>query len=180
MPAILLQSVHHFIAVLAQATSEAGAATGPTPENNWLLQLFKEGTFYLAAGIEAGAGIIIGLAAMQAIFLSLSLFARRGVDQQAKENVRLNLGRWLAVALEFELAADILRTAVAPTWSEIGQLAAIIILRTALNYFLQQEIDKAAQRESDVSPAPVPAPTPSTSASTPQPDGFIGRITRKS
>lgn len=45
-----------------------------------------------------------------------------------------------------ELGADILRTAVAPTWSEIGQLAAIATLRTALNFFLQQEIDRAAIR----------------------------------
>lgn len=36
----------------------------------------------------------------------------------------------LALALEFELAADILRTAIAPTWNEIGQFAAIIVLRT--------------------------------------------------
>ena len=50
------------------------------------------------------------------------------------------------MALEFELAADILRTAVAPTWSEIGQLAAIAALRTALNFFLQREIDGAEQR----------------------------------
>jgi len=40
----------------------------------------------------------------------------------------------------------ILRTAVAPTWTEIGQLAAIVVLRTVLNYFLQQEIDKAQVR----------------------------------
>ena len=56
------------------------------------------------------------------------------------------LGRWLALALEFLLAADILRTAVAPSWSEIGQLAAIATIRTALNFFLQIEIDRADQR----------------------------------
>ena len=50
------------------------------------------------------------------------------------------------MALELELGADILRTAVAPTWNEIGQLAAIVVLRTALNFFLQKEIDKAAER----------------------------------
>ncbi|MFC7735153.1 DUF1622 domain-containing protein [Roseomonas sp. GCM10028921] len=55
----------------------------------------------------------------------------------------LRLGRWLALALEFELGADILRTAIAPTWSEIGQLAAIAAVRTALNFFLQREIDGA-------------------------------------
>ena len=47
------------------------------------------------------------------------------------------------MALEFELAADVLRTAVAPTWDETGQLAAIVVLRTLLNFFLQKEIDKA-------------------------------------
>ena len=60
------------------------------------------------------------------------------------------MGRWLAVALELELGADILRTAVAPTWNEIGQLAAIVVLRTALNFFLQKEIDKAAERRPSV------------------------------
>jgi uncharacterized membrane protein len=54
--------------------------------------------------------------------------------------VRLTLGRWLAVGLEFELAADILRSAVTPSWQDIEQLAAIAALRTALNYFLDREI----------------------------------------
>lgn len=67
-------------------------------------------------------------------------------QQDAKEVVRLKLGRWLALVLEFELAADILRTAVAPTSTEIGQLAAIAALRTALNFFLQREIDSAEAR----------------------------------
>ncbi len=73
--------------------------------------------------------------------------------QDAKEIVRLTLGRWLAVALEFELAADILRTAITPSWNDIGQLAAIVVLRTALNYFLQQEIDKAENRRAPAAPA---------------------------
>ena len=51
------------------------------------------------------------------------------------------LGQWLAVGLEFELAADILRTAVTPTWNNIEQLIAIAALRTGLNYFLEREID---------------------------------------
>jgi uncharacterized membrane protein len=51
------------------------------------------------------------------------------------------------VALEFELAADVLRTAVAPTWDEIGQLAAIVVLCTLPNFFFQKEIDKAEARD---------------------------------
>ena len=50
------------------------------------------------------------------------------------------LARYLALALEFQLGADILSTAVAPTWNEIGQLGAIAIIRTALNYFLSREM----------------------------------------
>jgi len=47
--------------------------------------------------------------------------------------IRLTLGRSLAIALELLLGADILKTAISPTWNEIGQLAAIATLRTALN-----------------------------------------------
>ena len=107
----------------------------------------------------AAAAVLIGLAAVEATWRSLLLFVpgrdashAAGRPQDAKEAVRLWLGRWLAVALEFELAADILRTAVAPTWNEIGQLAAIVVLRTVLNYFLQAEIDKAETRR--LGPAP--------------------------
>jgi uncharacterized membrane protein len=63
------------------------------------------------------------------------------------EGLRLRLARWLAVALEFTLAADILRTAVAPSWDDIGKLAAIAALRTLLNFFLQREIEGAARAE---------------------------------
>ncbi|GJE51438.1 hypothetical protein GOFOIKOB_4497 [Methylobacterium tardum] len=116
-------------------------------------ETIKAFTLWLAVGTEAAAALIIGLATVEAVLSALLLFlpdaASRIVGegpQAAKEQVRLKLGRWLAVALEFELGADILRTAVAPTWSEIGQLAAIAAIRTILNYFLQQEIDKAERR----------------------------------
>jgi hypothetical protein len=55
------------------------------------------------------------------------------------------LGQCLAVGLEFELAADILRTAVTPTWNDIEQLIAIAALRTGLNYFLEREIRRESR-----------------------------------
>ncbi len=110
-------------------------------------EFFKHWTFLLAAAIEAAAAVIIGLAAVEGITRALALFVLRNIaEQDAKEQIRLRLGRWLAVALEFELAADILRTAITPTWNEIGQLAAIVVLRTVLNFFLQKEIDKATAK----------------------------------
>ena len=111
-------------------------------------------TLHLASATEAAAALVIGLAIVEAVLRSLLMFARQGGGTDPlpgpaghKEEVRLRLGRWLALALEFELAADILRTAVAPTWNEIGQLAAIVVLRTALNYFLQREIDTSRRRD---------------------------------
>jgi uncharacterized membrane protein len=110
-------------------------------------------TLHLASATEAAAALVIALAIIESVIRSLLTFARNSGDpdihdrnRDVKEEVRLRLGRWLALALEFELAADILRTAVAPTWNEIGQLAAIIVLRTALNYFLQREIETSRVR----------------------------------
>jgi hypothetical protein len=52
------------------------------------------------------------------------------------------LARYLVLALEFQLAADVLETAILPEWSKIGQLAAIAAIRTALNYFLSKELSE--------------------------------------
>lgn len=54
--------------------------------------------------------------------------------------VRLGFARYLAMALEFQLAADILSTAIAPTWEQLGKLAAVAVIRTGLNHFLMREI----------------------------------------
>ena len=59
------------------------------------------------------------------------------------EDLRLDLGRSLALALEFLLGADILRTAVDPSWDEIARLAAIAAIRTGLNFFLERELEAA-------------------------------------
>jgi uncharacterized membrane protein len=76
------------------------------------------------------------------------------VAHTAKEDVRLRFGRWLALSLEFLLAADILRTAVAPSWQEIGQLAAIAAIRTGINFFLQRDIENATKRRKETPGSP--------------------------
>ena len=52
-------------------------------------------------------------------------------------------GVWLLLGLEFELAADIIGSVVSPTWQEVGKLGAIAVIRTFLNYFLEQDLDSA-------------------------------------
>jgi uncharacterized membrane protein len=54
---------------------------------------------------------------------------------------RLTLARHLALALEFQLAADVIETSIAPDWTKLGRLAAIAAIRTALNYFLGRDMD---------------------------------------
>lgn len=62
-------------------------------------------------------------------------------DRQGQFNpVRLAFARYLAMALEFQLAADILSTAVAPSWDQLGKLAAVAVIRTGLNFFLMREM----------------------------------------
>jgi uncharacterized membrane protein len=126
----------------------------PLHHKSKILEVMKGSVYFSNAwrGVELCAGLLVGLAALQATLRSLRVFFSSPTSATGTEQVRLNLGRWLALALEFELAADILRTAVAPTWNEIGQLAAIIVLRTALNYFLQREIDHASDRAQHVEP----------------------------
>ena len=111
-------------------------------------ELFKSWTEWVALAVEAAAVLVIALSSAEAAARAVFVFlARPAMPDTAKEGVRLRLARWLAVALEFALAADILRTAIAPSWEDIGKLAAIAALRTLLNYFLQQEIETAARHE---------------------------------
>lgn len=94
--------------------------------------------------VEAVGALVIFAGAVIAFvrFLVVAARTRRAEHFVA---VRLDLGRFLALGLEFQLASDILRTAIAPTFDEIGQLAAVAAIRTALNFFLAREI--AEERE---------------------------------
>lgn len=100
--------------------------------------------------VEAAGAVIIFVGAVVAFarFVVVAVRTRR-VDGFTQ--VRLGLGRFLALGLEFQLAGDILRTAIAPTLREIGELAAVAAIRTGLNYFLSREIkeerDELARRD---------------------------------
>lgn len=134
------------------------------------LNLLNDAKFiieYLARAVEFAAALIIGLAAIEATVKSLILFVRRSAPPEEKNGVRLTLGRWLAVALEFELAADILNTAVTPSWSDIEKLAAIATLRTALNYFLEREIRQEASPHQQAAERSINAPALQPAADTP-------------
>lgn len=74
-----------------------------------------------------------------AVVLTMRKLLRRR-DRRLQETVRLELGVTLALALEFLLAADVVGTAVSPSWDAVAKLAAITGIRTFLNFFLQREV----------------------------------------
>src|ERR671938_575887 len=109
-----------------------------------LVEALRTAAQALATLVE-GVGIaIVAVAVLVAAVRYLAGLVSR-VRPFPPEGLRLGLGRSLALSLEFLLGADILRTAVEPSWDEIGRLAAIAAIRTALNYFLQREIAQEAR-----------------------------------
>ncbi len=103
-------------------------------------EIVKTGIDVLAKIVEFFAAIIIGFASVKVFFFYCKEVLFSKTNSQPSVSIRITLGKSLAIALELLLGADILRTAISPTWSEIGQLAAIAIIRTALNYFLERDI----------------------------------------
>ena len=61
------------------------------------------------------------------------------------------------LGLEFELGADIIRSAISPNWTDIGQLAAIAAIRTVLNYFLEKDIMEQVEDSREVGSFPAVA-----------------------
>jgi uncharacterized membrane protein len=123
-------------------------------------EILKELAGWIALGVEVVSVLVIAWGALDAL---IGLFQARPDPIRPfrpKKQVWLRFGVWLLLGLEFELAADIVRTVIAPTWVELGQLAAIAVIRTFLNYFLERDVEKIAE------PAPSEA-APSEAAPTP-------------
>ena len=104
----------------------------------------------LATLVEGVGVAVVAVAILLALWRYAGSLVRRATPFPP-ESLRLDLGRSLALALEFLLGADILRTAVEPTWEEIARLAAIAAIRTGLNYFLQRELASEAKRTESTS-----------------------------
>ena len=94
---------------------------------------------WLRLGVETIGALIIGLGVCVAVIHFLRALAKR--ETESYNGIRLTLARHLALALEFQLGADILSTAIAPSWEQIGKLGAIAVIRTGLNYFLMREME---------------------------------------
>jgi uncharacterized membrane protein len=110
-----------------------------------LSEAWLRGAVFLLVRLVEAAGALVIFSGAAVGFVRFVWTALRTRQAERFTPVRLDVGRFLALGLEFQLASDLLRTAVAPSFEEIGKLAAVAAIRTALNYFLGREI--RAERE---------------------------------
>ncbi|CAN5688295.1 hypothetical protein BH24ACI2_BH24ACI2_11020 [soil metagenome] len=127
-----------FFAVFIFLQENVGIINSPsqTAVEPTIIQL----VLWLKLLVETIGAIIIAIGVISAVFE----FGRRlsSAKTEGYTKIRLLLARYLALALEFQLGADILSTAISPTWDQILKLGAIAVIRTALNYFLSHEMEQ--------------------------------------
>ena len=123
-------NVNRQMTTLFFAVSEPGA---PALEHTiiWLVQ-------WLKLGIETIGALLVAIGVAVAVVQLVRQLAKHEASEFTR--IRLTLARYLALALEFQLGADILSTAIAPSWQQIGKLAAIAVIRTGLQFFLAKEM----------------------------------------
>ncbi|MEC4812604.1 MAG: DUF1622 domain-containing protein [Scytonema sp. PMC 1069.18] len=99
-------------------------------------------------------GVAVNVCQLLALFIisvgitkALIIFLRNAFSfsntQGAFQESRLQMGYSFSLGLGFLIGASILKTTITPKWNDIGQLAAIIAIRTVLNYLLLQAIQKS-------------------------------------
>ena len=99
----------------------------------------------LALAIEAMAVAIVAYGAADAFVRLIRAGLAPSATHGARKAVWQRFGVWLLLGLEFELAADIIGTVISPTWADLGELAAIAVIRTFLNYFLEKDVERTLE-----------------------------------
>ena len=90
---------------------------------------------------DAAAIVVVAYGVVEAFARLLPVMARPHASHGERKVIWRRFGVWLLLGLEFELAADIIGSIVSPTWQDIGQLGAIAVIRTFLNYFLEKDLE---------------------------------------
>ena len=104
--------------------------------------------------IEGFAILVVGYGALEAFVGLLGRASKPSAPHGARKEIWRRFGTWLLLGLEFELAADIIGSVVSPSWKDIGQLGAIAVIRTFLNYFLERDLEVGERAERAVTSTP--------------------------
>ena len=106
---------------------------------------FAQFALAIALVIEAIMVGLIIIGSFDAIYRTFGAISARQSFLLVARGIWLRYAAWIVLGLEFALAADLIRTIVAPSWDEIGKLATIAAIRTGLAYFLGRDINEARQ-----------------------------------
>lgn len=104
---------------------------------------FVQGASLAALAVEflAVACVVIGSA--EAVRDIAGHVLVRHPSLASRRDIWLKFAGWILLSLEFALGADVIRTAIAPSWDDVGKLGAIAAIRTALSFFLSRDIESA-------------------------------------
>lgn len=134
----------------------AGGATSASSWSDSIGATVDEAASYVSLALDAAAVLLVAAGALITAIRMLQLAAGRLAGALPVRHVLIEFGRWLVAALTFQLGSDIVNTTVAPTWDELGRLAAIAGIRTFLTYFLDRDLERARagqQGEGEAAPA---------------------------
>ncbi|ADO83277.1 DUF1622 domain-containing protein [Ilyobacter polytropus] len=92
------------------------------------------------------ATIVIFFGVINSVIIYSKDFFLRKHSFVAMKRSRLEIGNSFSLGLSFLIGASILKTILAPTWTDIGKLAATILIRTFLNYFLLRDIESIFEK----------------------------------
>jgi uncharacterized membrane protein len=109
--------------------------------------------------LDAMALLVIAVGTIE-VSVDVVRAAIKPLGNQEARKVWLRYARWLVAALTLQLAADIIESSVTTSWQTIGRLAAIAVIRTFLNYFLERDVEQ--QRREGEARAAGSKPTPAS------------------
>ena len=107
---------------------------------------FQQFAGAVALSLEILSVVLIIWGAAHSLFTLVTAHTRESgsvLPSPSGRRAFLMLGRYLLLGLEFTLAADVVHTAIAPSWDDIGKLGSIALIRTFLNFFLERDIQRA-------------------------------------
>ncbi|HVY05640.1 MAG TPA: DUF1622 domain-containing protein [Burkholderiales bacterium] len=103
-------------------------------------------TEYAILVIDALALIIIIIGTIEIAIRGLPAMFREKPGHERRD-IWLRYARVLIAGLTLQLAADIIESAISTSWESIGRLAAIAVVRTFLNYFLERDMGEVRERQ---------------------------------
>ena len=109
--------------------------------------LLQDAARQVAVVINVIAIVVVGGGVVQAIVGLSRGMVTRTATLAVKRALWLEFSRWLIAGLTFQLAADVVETAIAPTWDDLGKFAAIAAIRTLLSWSLDRDIDAVRERQ---------------------------------